>query len=97
MKSGPQAEHSLAAADLEHRLVVEIYIAEQLPAKRAKSKPWFQRPIFLPISLRRSAADSVAEPAGTAWYVVDMRSTPFKMFTAKRWAPGLRNRVASGP
>src|SRR5690349_7603732 len=47
-------------------------------AKRAKSKPWFQRPIFLPISLRRSAADSVAGSVGTAWYVVDMRFTPFK-------------------
>src|SRR5579859_870366 len=41
-------------------------------AKRAKSKPWFQRPIFLPIGLRRSAGDSVVESVGIAWYVVDI-------------------------
>src|ERR1041385_101857 len=33
VKSGPQAQHSLAASDLKHRPVVKIYVAEQLSGK----------------------------------------------------------------
>src|SRR6516225_2060647 len=47
VESGPQAKHSLAAANLERGPVVKINIAEQLPGKAGKVKTMVPKAHFL--------------------------------------------------